>query len=74
MTTQEAIAAALSLPLDMATQKQVLHACMAAYAKHHIGKDDIGWGELGDILCDAICEALGDDGYQAWLLSIALTS
>ncbi len=71
MTTQNCIAQALRDPLVMSlssrTSKQLTAAVMAAYAKHWLGKDDIGWDELGTQLHDAICEAIGDDVYQRWI-------
>lgn len=45
---------------------RLLHAVLCAYAKHHMGCEDIGWNQLGDILHSAICEAIGDDAYCAW--------
>ncbi len=45
---------------------RLLHACLAAYAKHTLDKDDIGWGELSDILQSAICNEIGDDAFVAW--------
>ena len=45
----------------------LLEACKLAYRKHHLGDESIGWEELGTILLDAICNEIGDDGYQKWL-------
>lgn len=45
----------------------LLEACKLAYRKHVLNDDSVGWGELGDWLLDAICDAIGDDGYQKWL-------
>jgi len=33
---------------------RLLHACLCAYAKHSLDCDDIGWGQLGDILHSAL--------------------
>lgn len=54
--------------LNRATERndRLLHAVLCAYAKHHMGSEDIGWNQLGDILHSAICEAIGDDAYCAW--------
>ena len=45
----------------------LLYACKAAYRKHHLNDDSIGWDELGMILQEAICNAIGDDGYAEWM-------
>lgn len=52
--------------MDYVSQR-LLHAVLVAYLKHHEGNDDIGWHELGDVLHTAICEAVGDDTYCAWI-------
>lgn len=38
-----------------------------AYRKHVLGDEDIGWNQLGDRLCDALCNAIGNKGFRAWL-------
>jgi hypothetical protein len=45
----------------------LLNAVQLAYRKHHLGDESIGWEELGEVLHDALCEAMGDDGYIDWL-------
>ena len=40
------------------------------YRKHHIGDESVGWEELGDMLCNTLCNILGDDGFQKWLQSL----
>ena len=47
----------------------LLDAVKLAYRKHHLGDDSIGWDELSNCLLDALCNELGDDGYQQWLAS-----
>jgi hypothetical protein len=49
---------------------QLLEAVKAAYLKHHLGSDTIGWDELSNILLNALCAALGDKGYQDWADSV----
>ena len=48
----------------------LLYACKAAYRKHHLADDSIGWDELSDILKEALCNAMGDDEFVMWLDSI----
>lgn len=48
----------------------LLNACKLAYRKHVLNDDSIGWEELGDRLLDAICNEIGDDGYQQWLQQV----
>lgn len=48
----------------------LLDACKLAYRKHVLNDDSIGWDELGNCLLDAICNEIGDDGYQQWLQSV----
>lgn len=50
----------------MNTEARLLHACLCAYRKHVSGNENLGWNELGDILHNAICEAIGDDEFVAW--------
>ena len=47
--------------------RMIEEALKAAYLKHHVGVDDVGWDELGDQLETALCELLGDDGFVRWL-------
>lgn len=44
----------------------LLRACQAAYRKHHMGDESIGWHELSDILGTALPEVMGDKEFQAW--------
>lgn len=48
----------------------LLEACKAAYRKHHLNDDSIGWDELSDILLDALCNEMGDVGFQEWLRQV----
>ena len=45
----------------------LLYACKAAYRKHHLGDESIGWEELSDILKEALCNAMGDDDFYLWV-------
>jgi len=45
----------------------LLTACQAAYRKHHMDDDSIGWDELSSMLLDALCNSMGSDGYHKWL-------
>jgi hypothetical protein len=44
-----------------------IKAVQMAYRKHHLGEEDIGWDELSTVLHNALCEAMGDEGYQRWM-------
>jgi len=44
----------------------ILSALQLAYRKHHLDDDNVGWEELSDALCHALCEAMGDEGFQRW--------
>jgi len=46
---------------------ELLHACKLAYRKYHLGDDSIGSDELGYILYDAICNAIGEREYLLWM-------
>lgn len=48
----------------------LLTAVKAAYRKHCLDDDSIGWDELSEILLDSLCEVMGDDGYQSWVKSV----
>lgn len=46
---------------------ELLEAVKLAYRKHHLGDDSIGWDELSEKLQDVLCEAMGDEAFQAWI-------
>lgn len=48
-------------------ERSLLDAVQKAYRKHCMGDESIGWEELDDILLNALCNAMGDAGYQQWL-------
>ena len=31
---------------------------------------DVAWGELGEQLCDGLCESMGDKKFQEWLIAL----
>lgn len=45
----------------------LLDAVQKAYRKHWLNDDSLGWEELGNILCNALCAAMGDKGYLQWI-------
>ena len=47
----------------------LLDAVKLAYRKHHLGDESIGWDELSGCLLDALCNEMGDNGFQEWLAS-----
>ena len=49
----------------------LLNACQAAYRKHHVSDESIGWDELSSILLDALCNAMGDNGFQKWIDAVS---
>ncbi len=51
---------------------RLLHAVLCAYAKHHLDRNEIGWKHLSDILCNAICEEIGDKEYCKWMDTMRL--
>ena len=73
-TTSSCISAALQkwdiMSLSTRTSKQLTAAAMAAYANHHLNKEDVGGEALSDQLRDAICEAIGDDAYRDWMIEL----
>lgn len=44
-----------------------LEALKLAYRKHVLNDDSIGWDELGHYMQAALCNEMGDDGYQKWM-------
>lgn len=46
--------------------EQALEALKLCYRKHQRGDESIGWTELGDKLCDALCEIMGDEKFVEW--------
>ena len=57
----------LKKALACSTEQCLLKACQAAYKKHHLNDDSIGWTELSDILMNALCNAMGDEAFCEWL-------
>lgn len=53
--------------LDCKGCRDLLEAVKLAYRKHQLDDPDIGWDELGNTLCDVICNAIGSDGFCEWL-------
>lgn len=49
----------------------LLNAVQMAYRKHHMDDESIGWEELDQILFDALCNSMGDCGYQKWMSEMA---
>ena len=47
--------------------QDLLEACQWAYRKHHLNDNNIGWSELSDRLLDALCNAMGNHGFDNWL-------
>jgi len=47
----------------------LLKVVKRAYQKHHLDDDNIGWDELGTELHNALCNSMGDDGFQEWMES-----
>lgn len=50
-----------------ATSNELLEAVKLAYRKHHLDDPGIGWDELSEKLHNAINNAIGADGYLAWM-------
>ena len=48
-------------------EAHAIPALQAAYRKHVQGDERIGWEELGEKLMHALCECMGDRGFQEWL-------
>lgn len=51
-------------------ESQTLAALKLAYRKHHLSDESIGWDELSNVMLYALCEELGDAGFQQWLESV----
>lgn len=52
-------------------QVQVMRALMAAYRKHAMDDDSIGWEELSTQMACALQEVFGDDGFCLWSVSVS---
>ncbi len=42
----------------------LLRVAKRTYRKHVCDDDSIGWDELGDELCDILCNVMGDDEFN----------
>jgi len=47
--------------------ESLLEACQCAYRKHSLNDNSIGREELTYKLLDALCNAMGNHGYDNWL-------
>ena len=65
----------LSQVTQVKTYKEsvLLDAVQSAYKKHCLKDDSIAWSELDSILLDALCEVMGDEGYQTWVKEVKKT-
>jgi hypothetical protein len=45
----------------------LLRAVEMTYRKMLLDDESIGYSELKDILCDALCNSVGADTYSAWV-------
>lgn len=52
---------------NLSNKARHLLAIELAYRKHSLDDPDIGWQELGDVLCDELCNAYGGDIFASWL-------
>jgi hypothetical protein len=50
--------------------QRALEALKLAYRKHRCDDESIGWNELGDKLCNALCEIMGDKEFVKWSESL----
>jgi len=46
---------------------KVIDVLKMVYRKHCLADDSIGWIELEHILCNTLCEMMGDREFQEWL-------
>ena len=46
---------------------RLLHAVLAAYAKHNLDSERIGWNRLGEILHNAIVAEIGREEFLRWV-------
>ena len=51
-------------------RESLVDAVKAAYRKHHMDDNSVGWDELSIKLHDALCRELGDGGFCTWVDSI----
>ena len=45
----------------------LLYACKMAYRKHCLNDESIGWNELEEVLLEALCNHMSDEGYIIWI-------
>ena len=48
----------------------LLEAVKMAYRKHHLSDARIGWDELDDALCNALCNEIGSNEFCDWVESV----
>lgn len=48
-----------------------LEALKVMYRKHVLNDESLGWDEVGDMMCNCLCNTMTDRGYQDWLESVS---
>lgn len=64
--TQQETNTAVVGRLDPLVIRQIETTLKNCYRKHVNMDDSIGWDELSDQLCNALCELIGDDAFVEW--------
>jgi len=49
---------------------RLLETLQKAYRYVHLADPDIGTQELANLLCDELCEIMGDEGFKGWLQAL----
>ena len=50
-----------------AMETELLAVAEMAYRKHNLADDRIGWDELGDRICDVLCNFYGGNVFAKWV-------
>ena len=49
--------------------KKLVQLIKLAY-RNWLEDPNVAWGELGERLCDGLCESMGDEEFQKWLKAL----
>ena len=51
---------------EKTVHESMLNALKDTYRKHALEDERVGWHELSDTLCNALCNAMGDQEFVRW--------
>lgn len=54
------------MAISIFAHREPLEALKVVYQKHVVGDQNIGWDELGDMLCNVLSNEMGEGAFCRW--------